>query len=256
MGKQSGLGDNLYVSGYDVSGDVGQVGNIAGPLATLDVTGIDKEANERIGGLRDGAIEFTAFWNPERATDNPGVTRDRAHAVLSSLPTADRHVMYCRGTQLGSQAACLVSKQINYDPSRGDDGSFTLAVSAQANGFGLEWCTQLTPGKRTDTAATNGPAVDLVAPTAFGLQAYLQVFAFTGTSATIKLQESSDNGAADAWTDVVDGSFAAVAGITEQRIQTARDQTVERYLRVVTAGTFTQLVFAVGVAKNDVEVSF
>lgn len=248
MAKQSGLGDNLYVAGYDLSGDIGSLGRIGGGPAALEVTGIDKSGFERIGGLRDGAIEFTAWFNP---------TTDRAHDRFSTLPTTDQIVTYARGTALGGQAAAMVAKQVNYDGNRGDDGAFTLEVQALANGYGLEWGRQLTAGKRTDSSATNGSSVDFGSgSTAFGLQAWLHVFAFTGTSVTVKLQESSDDGSGDAFADVTGGGFTAATGVTSQRIETARGQTVERYLRVVTTGTFSDAVFAVMVARNDTSVVF
>lgn len=247
MAKQTGLGDNLYIAGYDLSGDIGSVKTIGGSVAPLDVTGIDKSAYERIGGLRDGVLEYTAYFNP---------AANRAHARLSGLPTTDVITTYCRGTTLGSASACMVGKQIDYAGSRGDDGAFTFEVNAQANGYGLEWGRLLTAGKRTDTTATNGSSVDFTASSAFGLQAYLHVFAFDGTSVTVKLQESSDDGAGDAWADVTGGAFTAATGITSQRIETARGQTVEKYLRVVTTGTFTNAVFAVVVVKNTTSVVF
>lgn len=250
MAKQSGLGDAFWVDGYDLSGDTQQLGNVGGGPAVFDVTPINKLAVERIGGLRDGRMEWVAFFND---------ATDQEHEVLSTLPTADRVCTYARGTSLGSPAACLVGKQINYDPTRGQDGMLTLAVNAQANSYGLEWGRQGTAGKRTDTEATSGSSIDNAAATAFGLQAYLQVFSFTGTDATVKIQESSDNGAGDAWADVVGGGFTAVTtGPQSQRIQTARDLAVERYLRVVTttSGGFTSLVFAVVICVNTTEVLF
>ncbi|MEV0382885.1 hypothetical protein [Nonomuraea sp. NPDC050643] len=252
MAKQSGLGDRLYVAGYDLSGDIGSLGRIGGGLAgTQDVTGIDKAAMERIGLARDGSLEYSAFWN---------VATDRAHARLSLLPTTDQVLTYGRGATLGSPAASMVGKQINYDPSRGADGSLTISVQALANGYGLEWGQQLTAGVRTDTGAANGASVDFgVGSTTFGLQAYLHVTAFTGTDATIKLQQSSDDGGADAWADVTGGGFTQVtAGPTSQRIETARGQTVERYLRVVTttSGGFSSLSFVVMVVRNDTSVVF
>lgn len=248
MSKQSGLGDNLYVAGYDVSGDISSLGAIGGGPAAMDVTGIDKSAFERIGGLRDGRLEWVSWFNP---------ATDRAHDRFSALPTSDVLVTYCRGTALGSPAASMIGKQIDYSGTRADDGALSFAVQAQANGYGLEWCTQLTAGKRTDTAATNGTGVDFgTGSTAFGLQAYLHVFAFTGTSVTVKLQESSDNGAGDAWADVTGGGFTAATGVTSQRIETARGQTVERYLRAVTTGTFSNAVFAVSVCRNDTSTIF
>jgi hypothetical protein len=247
MAKQSGLGDQLYVGGYDLSGDISSLSSIQGGNSPLEVTGIDKSGYERIGGKRDGGVEFASFFNP---------ATNRAHPRLKLLPTTDQIVNYFRGTLLGNQAASLVGKQINYDGTRGEDGSLIFKVNAQANGYGLEWGTQLTAGKRTDSTATNGTGVDFATSSAFGLQAYLQVFAFTGTSVTIKLQESSDNGGTDPYADVTGGAFTSVTGITSERIETARGLTVERYLRVVTTGTFSNVVFAVAVSKNDVSTVF
>lgn len=248
MAKQSGLGDALFISGYDLSGDINAIGNVGGGPAALEFTGIDKSAYERKGGLRDGRLQFTSYFNPAAA---------QAHPRLSSLPTSDVILSYFRGTTAGGQSANLVAKQANYDGTRGDDGAFTFAVEALANGYGVEWGTSMTAGKRTDTTATNGASVDFgTGSTTFGLQAYLHVFAVTGTSVTVKLQESSDNGAGDAWADVTGGAFTAATGITSERIATSASQTIERYLRVVTAGTFSNAVFAVSVVRNDVATSF
>jgi hypothetical protein len=55
---------------------------------------------------------------------------------------------------------------------------------------------------------------------------------------------------------VTGGGFTAATGITTQRIATAVGQTVERYLRVTTTGTFTNAVFAVSVCRNDTATAF
>ncbi|TVZ96522.1 hypothetical protein [Streptomyces sp. BK340] len=246
MAKSSGLGDNFYIAGYDLSGDLGSVSLSGGP-ATLEVTGIDKSAYERIGGVRTGSVSWKAFFNPAIGA---------AHERFSSLPTADVICTYMRGTALGNPAACQVSKQINYDGTRADSGEFTFAVEAQCNGFGLEWGQQLTAGKRTDSAATNGASIDTAASASFGAQAYLQVFSMTGTDATVKIQDSADN---SSFADVTGLTFTQVtAGPTSERIATASGATVRRYLRAVTTttGGFSSLVFAVVVVKNQVAVSF
>lgn len=248
MAKQSGLGDNIYIHGVDLSGDVGSLGNVRGGPATHEATGINKLAFERLFGLRDGAIEYSSYFNPAEGA---------AHPTLAALPTANQIITYCRGTTLGKPAACLTAKQLNYDPSRGADGALTFSIQAEAAENGLEWCEQLTAGLRTDTTAANGAGVDFGEATEFGLQAYLQVIAFDGTDATIKLQESSDGGGADTWADVTGGAFATVTSAPgAQRIATARDLPVEQHLRVITTGTFTELVFSVAVNKNPVEVKF
>lgn len=66
MAKKSGLGDNFYYGAFDFSGDIQALGAIGGGPAALNVTGINKSALERIGGHRDGRIEYTAFFNPDR----------------------------------------------------------------------------------------------------------------------------------------------------------------------------------------------
>jgi hypothetical protein len=247
MAKQSGLGDNLYVDGHNVSGDVGSVDTVAAPQNLLDVTGIDKSAHERIGALRDGNIKFTAFFD---------AAVGQAHSVLRTLPTTDRYVAYFRGTAIGNPAAAMLAKQIGYDGKRGTDGSYTLVVDCQGNGYGLEWGNQLTPGLRNDTTATSGTANDFGASTSGGWQAYLHVNAFTGTDVTIKLQDSADN---TSFTDLAGGAFTQVTTAPgAQRISAGSSATVRRYVRAVTttSGGFTSLTFAVVFVKNSVQVVF
>lgn len=248
MTKTAGMGDRLYLSGYDLSGDIGSLSRIAGGPRPLTVTGINKDGMERLGGKRDGGIDFMAYFNPSAA---------QAHARLSPLPSTDVLGTYLRGTTIGNPAASCVAKQVNYDPNRGEDGSLTMGVQLLSNGYGIEWGDQLTAGARTDTGATAGTAVDFTASSAFGLQAYLQVIAFSGTDVTITIQESSDNGA-DAYANVVGGGFTQVTGITSQRIATATNLAVERYLKVTTTTSagFTSVTFVVMVVRNGAVPTF
>lgn len=234
MAKESGLGEQIYVAGYDLSGDVGAIQKASGRRALLEVTGIDKSAPERICGLRDGDIAFNSWYNPSPL---------QQHVALSPLPQTDVVVIYSHGAAVGVPAASIIAKEIDYGWQRNNDGSLQASINAQANGFGLEWCQMLTAGKRTDGGAVNGASIDLGAvSTLFGLSAYLEVMAFTGTSATIKLQDSADN---ITFADVTGAAFVAVvAAPNQQRIETALTATVRRYVRVVSTGTFSNLVFA------------
>lgn len=234
------------MGGYDLSGDTASLDEVGGGPALIDVTGINKSAFERIGGIRDGRIEWTSHWNP----DDVGVTFTE-HTALAGLTTADRGTMYCRGTTLGNPAACLVGKQLNYDPTRADDGKMTFKIRVEGNAYGLEWGRQLTAGIRTDTAATNGASIDTTASASFGGQAYLQVFAFTGTDVTVKIQDSADD---SSFADVTSFAFTQVTtGRQTQRISITNTSTIRRYVRAVTVttGGFTSAAFAVAVVKND-----
>jgi hypothetical protein len=245
MAKQSGLGDNFYLGGYDLSGDTASLDEVGGGPAVIDVTGIDKSAFERIGGLRDGRIEWTSHFNRGTGTDG-------SHNFMATLPYADRQAMYFRGTTLGNPVACLVGKQLNYDWTRADDGKITIKVHIDGNGYGLEWGRSLTAGVRTDTAATNGTGIDTTASASFGGQAYLQVFSFTGTDVTVKIQDSADNAT---FADVAGFAFTQVtAGPTVERIALGNTATLRRYLRAVTVttGGVTSVSFAVAVIKNEI----
>jgi hypothetical protein len=311
MAKQSGLGMACYVDGYDLSGDIGQINNIGAPMKPIDVTSINDYAMERLGGQRDGVIDFTAFMD---ATVS--------HPVLSALPTTDGLTMVSVGTVIGSPSACMIGKQLNYDPTRGTAGDLTFKVNSQANGYAMDWGVLLTAGVRTDTAATTGASLDTgggfttpavpssttpasntsnrpatvvisggtltnvsvngvtvgtgdgtytvpgggtiavtysAAPTwtwtltsAYGAQAYLEVMGFTGTDATVTLQDSADNAT---FANIASGSFTQVtAGNQGQRLVLANTATVRRYLRVstTTVGGFTSMAFAVALTINPV----
>lgn len=246
MAKASGLGDALYIQGFNASGDIQQLGTIGGGPALLNFTGIDKSAYERQGGLRSGQFEMTTYFNTVAITGG-------LHEKLSALPRTDVVMTYGRGTTLGDPAASLIGKQVNYDATRGDDGMLTFGVSAQSNGYGIEWGRQLTAGVRTDTAATLGTGIDTLVSASFGGQAYLQVFApFTGTDVTVKIQDSADN---VTFADVAGFNFTQITGGAPlaERIALSNTATLRRYLRAttVTTGGFTSLSFSVNVIKNE-----
>lgn len=241
MAKQSGMGDNFYIDGVDLSGDIASLSSISTSRAVIGVTGIDKSAHERIHGIKDGGMTFASFFNPAAA---------QAFPTLKALPTTDVACSYFRGTELGSPAASCVAKQINYDGTRTDAGELSFSTSVEGNGFGLEWGRQLTAGKRTDTTATSPvTGIDTLASASFGGQAYLHLFAFTGTSVTVTIQDSADNSSfANISPSLV---FAAASAAGSQRVAVANTTTIRRYVRVITSGTFSNAVFAVNFVKNE-----
>jgi hypothetical protein len=239
MAKGSGLGDQLFIGGYDVGGDINSIGSLSTPRGTLPATGITKSAQERMFGTRDGNLEATTYFND---------ADDAVHEALSGLPTADVAVMYCRGEAVGNEAFCLVGKQIDYAGNRGDDGSFLFNTNAQANAYGADWCLQLTAGKDTHASATNGSTLDTLASADFGWQAYLQVFSVGSGTVEITLQDSANG---TDWTDLTGGAFTNATDRTSERLQSSSDTaTVRRYVRVITEGTFTDAVIAVAINKN------
>lgn len=243
--KTSGLGDNWYVGGVDLSTDTQQFGRVGGGPAVLDYTDITQSAHARVGSQRGGEMNWVSYFDKGAG---------QAHPTLSVLPRTDVIVSYFhQPTAIGSAAASMVSQQIGYDPTRAADGALTVAVAAQSNGYGIEWGQSLTVGKRTDTTATSpATGLDGGASSAFGAQAYLHVFAFTGTSVTVTLQDSADNSTFAAIASPM--AFTAATGATFQRI--AVTGTIRRYVRAITTGTFSNAVFVVNFVRNELTTSF
>lgn len=240
MAKQSGMGMGAVYGGYNLANDIGNL-NIRGGPVLLEVTGIDKSAHERIGGLRDGAIDLGAFFND---------ATDQTHLVARSLPSTDRQVMVFLASTIGASAACMVGKQLDYNGTRGADGALDFAIPHPANGYGLEWTNLLTAGYRTDVAGTNGASLDGTAASSTGWSAYLQVTALTGTNVVVTLEDSADNAAFAVFTG--SAFTSAVAARTVQRIEGAAGATVRRYVRAVSSGTFSSATFIVALTRRPI----
>ena len=236
MAKSSGLGAALWVDEWILSNDIQQA-TIGGGNASLDVTGIDKRAMERIGGIRDGTMDLTAFFND---------TAGQAHPVLSALPTTDTIITYANGATVGTAAASMIAKQVGYDPSRGTDGAFLFNVQAVASQQGIIWGVLGTPGVTTETAVGSQASIDNLGASTLGLRAFIHVTAFTGTNATIVVSESNDNFVGD---DDPIASFASITGVGSEAISVAG--AIERYLRVtITVDNMTTMDFSVVVARE------
>ncbi len=239
--KSTGLGMRCYVGGYNLSGDIGAINRIAGGPDALDLTDITQSAYERAGGLRNGGIDFTAYFNPSSS---------RAHPVLGALPRTDTLVTAAAGVLVGSAAASCQAVQLGYDPQRGNDGGLTFGIVTNSDQYGLEWGELLTAGERTDTTATaSGTGLDGAASSAFGAQFYFHLSGFTGTSVTIKVQDSADNAS---FADLSGATTTAMTAIGYQRIAISNAATVRRYLRVATTGTFSSATFVVNAVRNAI----
>jgi hypothetical protein len=306
--KTSGLGDNFYVGGYDLSGDIASVDTISGAIALLDVTTLTQKGHSRLYGQRDGQISATSFFEVTPTITTPGVplttvpvtnttgfpikvtitggtitnvlvnsvsvgTTAGTYSVpisgtisityssaptwnwfalgtvqnaLANMPSADVVVSYLQGNALGNPSACMIAKESSYAPNRDNTGNLTIKADWAANAFGVEWGRQVTAGLRTDNGPTTGAFYDQGAGTAFGCQAYLQIVELVGTNIDITVTHATTSGGS--YTTLLDfGSQTAIGGY---RVQTANTATVNEFLKIVSAGTFTQAIFAVTFVQN------
>lgn len=234
MAKQSGLGNDLFVDGYQLGGDVGSLSGLGWVRNLLAVTGITKSAPERIPGLADASLDFQSFFNDATAQE---------HLVLRNAPLTDSHILWTHANSIGAVAAAIVTKRSNHAPTRGSDGSLVIDHTADANGYSLDFGNLLTAGLRTDTSGTNGTSLDGLVATTTGWSAYLHVIDVTGTNVVVTLEDSANNSAFAVFTG---SAFASVTTDNQvQRIAGAAGATVRRYVRAVTSGTFSSATFIV-----------
>lgn len=236
MAKITGIGANLWIDQYNVSGDVGAIDSIASSRAQLDYTSIEDTFMSRLPGLGDGSIAFSGYFN----TTSPSVH----NAIGSAFGTAISIITAAFGTAIGSSAASLGGARATYNTTRAADGALSVSVSAESGiGYGADWGVLLAGrGTATGTATTT---VDGVAATTNGAQAYLHVVSVSAGTVTITVQDSSDN---STFNNVTGLSFTATAAGTAEYKATAAGATIARYLRFNCSGGTA--VFALNVARN------
>lgn len=236
MAKQTGIGANLWIDAFNVTGDVGAVDAINSSRTQIDVTDIEHDFVERLPGIGDGSISFSGFYNASAG----GLHQ----AYGSAFGTAISIVTVALGTAIGSPAASIGAARVSYNVTRGADGS--LATSAQADsgiGYGTDWGFLL--AGRASTTGTATVTVDNGAASSAGAQAYLHVVSVQAGTVTVIVQDSPDN---SSFTNVTGLSFTATSAGTAQYLATAAGASIARYLRYnVTGGTAT---FALNVSRN------
>lgn len=248
MTKSSGMGAALWVAGYDVGASTNSLSRISGGNTPIPMTDITQSAMAREGGLRSGGMDIVSYWNPSAGG---------SHDVYSPLPRTDAIATYVAYTPaIGTPCVSCIGKQLNYDGNRTQDGAYLLNVTVESNGYGTQWGYLATVGMRADASATAAASVTAfdqgsASPGAHGLVMFVHLKSLGSGSVTIKLQESSDN-SGDAYADVTGATTGALSSAPDAVRVATGSIDVERYLKVVTTGTFTDAVFGVQVYRHRV----
>lgn len=238
MAIRSGIGARLFLDAYDLSGDVGSIGQISGSINLQDTTVLQDKAMRRLALLRDGQIAFSAFYDGATGASQP---------VLDALPGNPTQCTVLTGTGVGYDTFSLRGLQATFDDVRGQDGSLVLNTSLMASVTGLDVGELLTTGLQTFGSTGSGSVLTYGhTGTAFGLAAYLHATSLTSGTATVAIQSSSDN---ISYANVTGGVFTAITGATSQRIQTALNVSIPKYLKLHLTGTFSTLKVAVTVIR-------
>tara|TARA_Y100000593_G_scaffold41217_1_gene79128 strand:+ start:2607 stop:3335 length:729 start_codon:yes stop_codon:yes gene_type:complete len=241
MAIQTGLNTRLYVEGYDLSGDANSLDGAGYSQTLLDTTALNTEAMSRTTGLVEGTISFNGFFN--NATG-------QSHPVLSSnsgkLPADDQIVLIPLGADVGDPFAGLVSKEGEYNVSRGSGSVITLTATYASEGIGTEFGDMLTAHEDTHSSAGSGTVLDGGASSSNGASGYCQIFSLASGTVTVKIQHATSSGGT--YSDLI--SFTATGtGAVPMAERGTASGTVNRYVKVTTTGTFSNAVIAVGLHR-------
>lgn len=159
MAKRSGLGQQFWIcqigSGpaYQVAGDIGAIDTAQSMVGLLDDTGIDKSAMERLAGLGDGNLAWTAFWNNAAGGH---------HAVVSLLNGLAVRGFWAGSATEGDGLAFACSGILDdYHPTRAATGALTAKpkISSYTGDF-PDW--GVLAARATDASGTvNHVGVDM-----------------------------------------------------------------------------------------------
>ena len=230
MAKTSGLNTRIYVHGYDISGDASALSNVGYTSGLQATTSINQEATSRIIGLDSGTLGVSAFF--ESASEHA--------ALLSSnvLPTTDRIVIVALGSAVGDAGIGFNSKQANYDVDAGGTGApVTVSASFESTAVAPQFGAMLTAHDDTHSSASNGTSVDNSASSASGGTGYISAMSLTSGSPVVKIQHSTND---SSWADLI--TFSTSTAISAEYKEVTG--TVNRYIRVISTGTFANLNFA------------
>lgn len=241
MAIQSGIGASLYVDKYDLSGDATAINSITANTNLFDKTTLRNPAMARMALLRDGSMGVNALFN---------AAAGGSQKVLEALPGAAKYATILAGAVVGSDTFSLQGLQSDFSNVRGQDGSLVLTTTLQGHNTALEigeLLTHGTGGQQTFASAGAGSKLTYAGTsTAYGITAYLHALSIGSGSATVAIQGSSDD---ITYTNLTGGAFAAVSAAGAQRIATAQNLSIPKYLKVNVTGTFTDLVAVVTVVR-------
>lgn len=160
MAKRTGLGNQFWVcqigSGpaFNVSNDIGAIDQASTTFASMDSTGIDKSAHERLPLQGDGALQFTSFWN--------NATGGSQQVIRPLNGLAMRAIWGGTSTEGDGLAYALNGIMDDYNPTRAANGSLMAKPKVSSyNGDFPDWGVLAV--RATDASGTvNHTAIDLV----------------------------------------------------------------------------------------------
>ena len=242
MAKDTGLNVRLYVEGNDLSGDANSLDGVGYTQELFDTTTLDQSAVSRLAGRVDGSLSASAFFDAATTHISAVMT-----ANSGKLPTADQNVLIPLSSAAGSPAYGCIAKESDYGVSGSIGSPVTVSASYSINGTAPEFGEMLTAHDDTHASAGSGTVVDSGASSSNGASGYCHIFSLASGTVTVKIQHCATSDGT--YADLI--SFTATAtGAVPVAYRATASGTVNRYIKVVTTGTFGNAKIAVALSRS------
>ena len=228
----------LLLNGYDVGPYFKSV-SLPGTADVYETTAFGKTNKVYIGGLTDGTLAAQGFYDATGA----GLVGSDPYLAAALAAASSIWTVYPFGDALGASGRGHNGITTKYEITAPVSG--VVAVSAESHSIvGPERVLSLHALSSIASGTVNGSSIDNTVSSANGGEGYLQVTAEAATTATIKVQHSTDN---SVWVDLI--TFTAVtAAPAKERI--AVTGTVNRYLRYTSTATISTITAQVSFGRK------
>ena len=193
-----------------------------------------------ITGLYDGAISGSGFYDPAAGEINDILEAIDAAAATSLWDVAPNGFVI--GQPVDMARGGLGNWDVPTDENQPTRTTFDVALDSRVDvGVSLHDLS-------AETAVASFTGVDEAAATALGGVGHIHVTAFSGTNATVLIQDSVDD------TDINYGTlitFASITGVGKERVELGSTAAVKRFVRArISVDNFTSMTFVVTFARR------
>jgi hypothetical protein len=241
MAKLAANQTRVFLDEFRISADL-QSFDLSVEQERARVDDLESAGPERLVGNYDHKFGANGFFD---GADNAFDERVRVDLNTDE----DHYLAVIFGTTEGSPGYEQVVRLSEEVRSGGVGGAIMLNIQAEGSG---RMARVKALRFATVTGAGNGTGQNLGA-TVSGqtLVATFRVISFSGTDITMKIQESSDDGAGDAYADVAGLTSGALSAAGVVRVTTTA--ATEAWKRVVVSGTITSMAILVtlGVSAGE-----
>lgn len=232
MAKIHGKNTDLYIAEFDLNADVNNVTLDIG-VDVSEITSFEDTYKEFVEGTGGFNFALDAFWNgaTDALDEELNAMIGNNSFLFTSVPPGDTvgNVGYSGLVHLTSKSK-----------SASISGPVTLAMSGEGH---KELSRTVVINKAAHTVDGQTASHNYGGAGSDKVTSYLHVVAYSGfTSVVVKVQESSDDGAGDAFADII--THATITGLTSERLQSsaAGEQYLRADVNVTGTGSITFLL--------------